>query len=169
VGIYSMAAALYEGSIQLAVVIQNNLNPVLARALAEGRLDDVHALVRRTRRWFVPGLVGLAALGAATYPVLIPWLMGHDYIGGAVPFAIMMIGVAIASPYLPFAQTLLMASRPGWHTFYILGVLAVGFVANLALIGPLGLPGAATAAAASAVASAVLLRQLVRKLVEVRL
>ena len=169
VGVYSMAAALYEGSMQLAVVLQTNVNPVLARALAEGRLDDVHALVRRTRRWFVPALIGLCALGAATYPVIIPWLMGHDYIGGALPFAIMMLGVAIASPYLPFAQTLLMAARPGWHTVYLLGVLAVAFGLNLALIRPLGLVGAATAAAASTVVSAGLLALIVRRLVGVRL
>ena len=37
VGIYSLAAALNEGAMQLSVVVQNNLNPMIARALARGR------------------------------------------------------------------------------------------------------------------------------------
>jgi O-antigen/teichoic acid export membrane protein len=64
VGVYSIAAAIYEGVAQLAVVVQNNLNPVIALELAAGKPAAVEALVRRTRRWFVPSLVGACALGA---------------------------------------------------------------------------------------------------------
>ncbi len=165
VGIYSMAAALNEGAMQLAVVLQNNLNPVLARDLAAGRIGEVEALVRRTRRWFVPGMVVLCAIGAALYPLIIPAMIGkpsfHD---GTVPFCIMMAGLAIASPYLPFNQLLLMASRPGWHTLYMLGIVAVNLVCTAILIPLFGLEGAALSIAASVVMSAVFLRVLARRL-----
>jgi O-antigen/teichoic acid export membrane protein len=74
----------------------------------------------------------------------------------------MMAGLALASAYLPFTQILLMAKRPGWHTVYILGIVAVNFVGNWLLIPILGLDGAAIAIASSVVASALLLRVLVR-------
>jgi O-antigen/teichoic acid export membrane protein len=170
VGIYSLASALNEGAMQLAVVLQNNLNPVMARAIAEDRITDVEALVKRTRRWFVPALVAICALAAVTYPLIIPWLIGNPaFADGAVPFGIMMAGLALASPYLPFGQLLLMASRPGWHTIYILGVITVSFAGNLVLIPVLGLAGAAGALSASVVISAVLLRVLVRWRVGLRL
>jgi O-antigen/teichoic acid export membrane protein len=170
VGIYALAAALSEGAIQLSVVIQNNINPIVARHLAAGQHGEIEALVRRLRRWFVPVMAGLCALGAVLYPIVIPWLIGKPSFGaGAAPFAIMMVGIVLASPYLPFQQTLLMGARPGWHTLYVLGVVSVNFIANLVLIPLFELPGAATALAASMVAAALLLRVLARLRLGLRL
>lgn len=170
VGVYSLASALFEGVMQLAIVVQNNLNPLLARNLAAHRPAEVVAIVRRARRWFVPLMVSCCALGAALYPVVIPWVIGNAaFAEGTIPFAIMMAGVALASPYLPFAQLLLMASRPGWHTVYVLLTVVVAFVVNLALIPTLGLAGAATATASGVIASAVLLRVMVRFRLEIRI
>ena len=170
VGIYSLAAALNEGAMQLSVVLQNNTNPVIARHLASDQGAEVVALVRRVRRWFVPAMVGLCALGAALYPAVIPWLVGKpSFAGGAVPFAIMMVGLALASPYLPFAQILLMGSLPGWHTVYVLGIVAVNLTCNLVLIPMFGLTGAALSIAASMVSAAVLLRVLLRRHLGLRL
>lgn len=163
VGIYAIAAALYEGVTQLGVVVQNNLNPLLARALVDGRTNDILLLVQRTRRWFVPLLVAACAVGAVVYPFVIPWLLRDPaYAEGAVPFALLMLGVALASPYLPFAQVLLMAARPGWHTVYLVAVLAFALVANFTLIHLLGLVGAALATALGLVVAALSLRLLVR-------
>jgi O-antigen/teichoic acid export membrane protein len=170
VGIYSIASALYEGATQLAVVLQNNLNPLIAKAFAEGDRGAVEALARRTRRWFVPAMIGICSVAAIMYPLIIPWLLGDPaFADGAGPFAIMMLGLVIASRWLPLNQLLLMAGRPGWYTVYVLGILAVNVAGNLVLIPWLGLEGAALATTASIIASAVLLRVLVRWRVGVRI
>jgi len=170
VGIYGLAAALHEGATQLAVVVQTNLDPVLAGSLGAGDRADVHALVRRTRRWFVPSFVAACALGAALFPVAIPWLV-HDraFAAGALPFAVMMAGLALASPYLPFTHVLLMANRPGWHTVYLVAVVAINVAAQLALIPRLGPLGAAIATALSVLVSALLVRAMARRHAGVRL
>jgi O-antigen/teichoic acid export membrane protein len=163
VGIYALASALLEGVLQLAVALQNLVNPVLARQIASGAHRDAEAIVRRTRRWFVPSLSAAALAGAALYPLIIPPLIGDpDFIAGAWPFAILMAGVVLASPYLPFNQILLMAALPGWHTGLILATTVLGFAGNLALIPLLGMRGAALAAAASLALAALLLRTLAR-------
>ncbi|MDB4962290.1 MAG: hypothetical protein JWP01_2289 [Myxococcales bacterium] len=170
IGIYSLGAQIFEGVAQLAVVVQNNVNPVIARELALGHKSSVEELARRTRRWFVPAIIAACVLGAALYPVVIPWLVGDDsFADGSWPFAILMLGIALASPYLPFIQLLLMADKPGWHTAYVIGVLAVTAVGTLVLIPPWGMAGAAIAAAGSLVASAVLLRLIARARVGLRL
>jgi stage V sporulation protein B len=170
VGIYSLAAALNEGVIQLGVVLQNNFNPVIARHLADGRTDEVEALAGRTRRWFVPAMFGVCLVAALLYPVVIPWLIGnHAFADGAVPFAILMAGIALASPYLPFQQMLLMAGRPGWHAEYVVAILAVAFAGNRVLIPMFDATGAAVATAAAMGASALLLRMLVRGRLGVRI
>jgi O-antigen/teichoic acid export membrane protein len=163
VGIYSLAAALNEGATQLSVVLQNNVNPLIARQLARGEPDGVVALARRVRRWFVPAMIAICAAGAVLYPTAIPWLTGRQsFVAGTLPFAILMTGTAAVSPYLPFAQTLLMGNRPGWHTIYLLGIAAVNLTCNLVLIPRLGLAGAALATTSSMVAMAVLLHLMVR-------
>jgi O-antigen/teichoic acid export membrane protein len=170
VGIYALAAALNDGATQLAVVVQNNVNPLIAKSIADRKPDDVDALVRRTRKWFVPALAGACALGALAYPYVIPMLVGDStFASGARPFAILMAGLALASPWLPFGQVMLMANRPGWHTVLMLLVVAVNFVANVALIPLLGLDGAAASTSIAVIAGAWFVRRLARGRIGIRL
>ncbi|HEY0254367.1 MAG TPA: polysaccharide biosynthesis C-terminal domain-containing protein [Kofleriaceae bacterium] len=167
VGVYVIAGALSEGAMQLAVVLQNNLDPVLARDI--GQPAEIEALARRTRRWFVPAFGAACLVGAFAFPILLPALM-HDPLlhVGTVPFAILMAGLVVASPYLPFVQILLMAGKPAWHTVLVVSVLAVNGIADLVLIPRFGLDGAAVATALAAVSAAVLVRVLTRRLVNVK-
>ncbi|MDB4959114.1 MAG: putative lipopolysaccharide biosynthesis protein [Myxococcales bacterium] len=170
VGIYSLAAALAEGALQLSVVVQNNVNPLIARDLAEGRKTAVEELVRRTRRWFVPALVAICIVASCLYPVTIPWVIRkHEFIAGALPFAILMGGIALSCAYLPFNTIPLMAGLPGWQTGYVVVVLAINCMTNLALVPRFGLAGAAIGSAAALASSAMLLRWLVRKRIGVRI
>jgi len=161
VGIYALAAALGEGVMQLPVVLQNNVDPMMAPLFADGRLAELVALVARLRRWFVPALAGVCAVAAAVFPAVIPWVIGDPgFAAGALPFAILMAGIAIASPYLPFAHLLLMAKRPGWHTLLLVTAIAVNVAGNVVLIPRFGPTGAAISTATTVVTSALLLRAL---------
>lgn len=170
VGIYSLASVLAEGVISLAVTVQNNLNPVMAKALAAKDTEAVHTLVRSTRRWFVPGLAGICVVSAVCYPFIIPLLIGDaSFAAGAPSFAILVAGIALCSPWLAFNQVLLMASRPGWHTIFVLLVVGLNFVGNLLLIPHMGMEGAATATAVTLVLSMLLLVRIARTRAGVRL
>jgi O-antigen/teichoic acid export membrane protein len=163
VGIYALAAALGEGVMQLPVVLQNNVDPMMAPLLAAGARAELVALVARLRRWFVPALAGVCAVAAAMFPAVIPWVIGNPgFAAGALPFAILMAGIALASPYLPFAHLLLMAKRPGWHTVLLVTAVAVNVLGNVVLIPRFGLAGAASSTAATIIVSAILLRVLAR-------
>lgn len=170
IGVYSLASALNEGAAQLPTVVQNNLNPMIAHSLAEGQPAAVEALVRRTRRWFVPAMAGACMLGALAFPIVVPWMVGDSsFAAGTAPFAIMMAGLALASPYLAFTQILLMANRPGWYTAYVVLVVAMNFVMNALLIPYWGTVGAATATSVAVITSAFLVRRLARSRVGVRI
>jgi O-antigen/teichoic acid export membrane protein len=143
---------------------------MMARAIASGDRQAVAALATRTRKWFVPSFVGCCAIGAAAFPHMIPRLVGNPaFAAGAVPFAVLMAGLAIASPYLPFAQVLLMADRPGWHTALVVAVVTINAVGNLLLVPLWGTVGVALAATIATVVSAILVRTLARACVGVRL
>jgi O-antigen/teichoic acid export membrane protein len=170
VGIYSLASALWEGVMQLGVVLQANLNPLLARELAAGNKTEVEAIAKRTRRWFVPVFVGGSAIAAAVYPFAVPWLIGnHEFVAGALPFAILLGGAVLASAYLPFQTILLMASMPGTQTVFVTIVLVTNGVLNVLLVPVLGLAGAALASGTALASSAVLLRYIIRARIGARL
>jgi O-antigen/teichoic acid export membrane protein len=80
-----------------------------------------------------------------------------------------MTGIALASPYLPFAHLLLMARHPGWHTVLLVLAVAINIVGCVVLIPRLGPSGAATSMAATVVISALLLRGLARVRLAIRL
>jgi O-antigen/teichoic acid export membrane protein len=86
-----------------------------------------------------------------------------------VPFAILMAGLAVASPYLPFTQILLMANKPGWYTVFIVLIVGINFVANLAFIPRYGVSGAALATSVAAFATAIGVRRFARSRVGVRI
>ena len=170
VGVYSLAAAINEGAAQLPAAVQYNLNPMIVADLAAGNPSNVEALVRRTRRWFIPTMVGACAVAALAFPVAVPRVIGDpQFAHGSVPFAILMASLALASPYLPFTQILLMGNRPGWHTIFIVLVVSVNLVANLLLIPHYGLTGAALATASGALATIVGVRRFARAYVGVKI
>lgn len=170
VGIYSMAASMAEGASQLPVVLQVNVNPQLAANLAAGRHAEVHALIARTRRWFVPVMAVLSVLAVVLYPVVIPWLTGHpEFADGALPFALLMGGLVLSAPWLPYNQILLMGSRPGWHTAYVALSVAANVLGCALLIPRYGPLGAAASTAASLLLSVLLLRRLAAALLAIKL
>jgi O-antigen/teichoic acid export membrane protein len=163
VGIYSLAAALNEGAAQLGGVVQSNLNPMVARSLALSRPAEVEALVTRTRRWFVPSIALACAIGALAFPHVVPWLVGDEtFAAGTWPFAVLMAGLVLSSPYMPFTQILLMANKPSWHALLLTLIVAINLVANLLLIPRFGVLGAAMATSIAAIATAVLVRRFAR-------
>jgi O-antigen/teichoic acid export membrane protein len=170
VGIYSMAASLAEGASQIPNALQVNVNPTIAAALATDRTGDVEQLVRKTRRWFVPAMVALCGVAALLFPIVIPWITDRPELAeGAVPFALLVGGLAVTSAWLPFNQVLLMGGKPGWHTVYVLLSVATNVVLNVLLIPHLGLTGAGLATALALAVSALWLIRMSRALVGVRL
>jgi O-antigen/teichoic acid export membrane protein len=170
VGIYSLAAILAEGVYQLMVVLQNNFNPLLARLIAAGETAELERMVRRARRWIVPSMLGVGLLAALVYPWTVPLFTERpEFAQSSASFAILVGGIALASGWLPFSQTLLMAGKPGWHTLYMALVVLTNVVFNALLIPHLGINGAAIGTAVAFIASAVLLRVFVKRLVGVRL
>ena len=169
VGVYSIAALVAEGVFQLLVVLQNNYNPVLAEHIAAGKLRELEALVARGRRTTYLLFLGCAALAIAGFPVFLAVLQKEEFRAGWLPFAFLMLGMLAASGYMPFAQTLLMANRPGWHTLMMASVVLCNVVFNATLIPLYGLEGAAAATALSLLWAVFALKIMVRRQVGLRL
>ncbi len=170
VGVYGAALQVAEGIFQLLVALQNIYNPLMARSIASGDRAGLERLVRRggRRAFALMGAIALASM--ACYPTAVRLLLASpDFQRGWAAFAILMAGIWLASIRMPFFQFLLMARRPGWHSVFMLAVVAVNVLGNALLIPPLGINGSALGTAISFVASVALLALLARKVVGVRL
>jgi O-antigen/teichoic acid export membrane protein len=149
-------------------VLQNNVNPILARQIAEKDWPGLAALVRRVRVRTYFGMAAVAAVSIAVFPTVVEFLARSPGFDGAqLPFALLAAGIVLASGYIPFGQTLLMAGFPGWHSFFMLATVLVNVAGNAVLIPRIGIAGAAAATAISMLASVFLLKALVRSRVGV--
>lgn len=176
VGVYTYASLVAEGVYQLLVVLQNVYNPILARMIAAGELEALHAMIARGRRRTYLAMGGVAALAIALFPTVVRVLAAEKaaaYLPAWPSFALLMGGIFLASGYVPFGQTLLMAGRPAWHTLYMSAAVVLDVALNAWMIpaGGLGwgLEGAAASTAVSMSAGVFLLRALVRREVGLRL
>ncbi len=163
VGIYSLAAVLAVGFVQILLVPQNIYNPILAREIAARRYTELEQTMARGRRWTYLGMAALGVIAALVYPHALLLLTGKpEFLASWAPFNYLVLGTVLASGYLPFAQTLLMAGHPGWHTGYMLATVAINAIACWVAVPHFGLTGAAIATAGSMVASVFVLRAMVR-------
>jgi stage V sporulation protein B len=168
VGIYTVAAMIAEGVYQLLVVLQNMYNPILARELAARRLEELRATIRKARVRTYAAMLGVGAVAVLAYPHVVRSMMGEggasdlDYSQSWEPFAWLMLGIWLASGYIPFAQTLLMANQPAWHTLYMVLAVLFNVIGNWFLIPIWGLAGAAISTANAMFLSVFVLKALVR-------
>jgi O-antigen/teichoic acid export membrane protein len=175
VGIYAFASTLAEGFFQLLVVLQHNYNPLIARSLTQGAhepgpaQEEFHAMVQRGKRTTYLWMTLAAALSVAGYPLYVMLVGRPEFWASWLPFGVLVAGMWVVSGYMPFAQTLLMANRPGWHTAVMVGSVASNVLFNWLLIPRMGITGAALGTGLALVVSACLLVAFVRARVGLRL
>lgn len=170
VGAYSFAAILAEGAFQLLVVLRTNYAPILIRLWAEGKRDELVAMVERARIRIYLGSLVVGALSVGGYVLFLPLLTDEpELLVSWQYFAVLMAGIVASAGYAPFQAMLLYAELPGWHTWMTVGIVAINAVGNVILIQAIGPVGSALATAIAFVAGVVLLRGLSRRKLQLRI
>lgn len=150
VGVFTVAAAIVEGCYQLLAVLRNNLNPVIASDLARQRVRAVGALAARLRwRLWALAALGWAVVAVLGRPIVDASGAGDDLSRAITPLVVMLGGLALVAPLVPFDQLLIVGGRPGWQSALMGATLSVNVAGNLVLVPPYGITGAAVATACS--------------------
>jgi Na+-driven multidrug efflux pump len=145
-------------------------NPILAREIAAGRLAELAITVRKGRIGTYLGMAIVGAIAMLLYPHVLVLLTDKPvYLASWTPFNLLMLGLVLASGYLPFAQTLLMSGHPGWHSIYMLACVLLNAAGNAILVPRLGLAGSAIATGGAMVISVFVLKAMVRRNVGLKL
>lgn len=159
VGIYSFAALLAEGIFQIGVLVRTVINRRLVAALVARDQAAFGALKRSA------GYASLAMTVAASLLLLVAYgpviaLLGldQDLLGGRLPLAVLLLGVAACATYSPFWMALALAGLPGAHSKLMLALCASNLAINVVAVPVFGMLGAAVATAVMFAAFPVMLR-----------
>ncbi len=164
IGIYTLAATLAEAALQVPMVYRIVLGPTVVRLLALRDTSGLATLVRTTRVRLWAGMAGLSAITVGVVPLLIVGTgLDSDFIDGRAVLAVLLVGVSVASGYVPFGLLLAHGGQPLAQTGFVVGLVVLNLIGNLLLIPTFGLLGAATATAVTNVVSVPLLRSAARR------
>jgi O-antigen/teichoic acid export membrane protein len=144
VGVYTLAATAFEGTFQIFVVLRNQVNPTVAAAVSEDRPDRVDNLFRQLRpwMWLVSGGV-LAIATLALVPLVGAFGLSSSFVEARGPLIILLAGLVVAAPLLPFDQLLVVGGQPGAQSRIVVTSLCVNLTLSVALVPWLGGIGAA--------------------------
>ncbi|MEZ5934521.1 MAG: oligosaccharide flippase family protein [Alphaproteobacteria bacterium] len=164
VGVYTVALLAFDAATQFIFVLRNNINPLIASAVDDGRSTALLAISRKAAL----GLFALftsVALGIwFVFPAVIGIILPDPvYQAAREPMVILLAGLALVGGGMTFNQALAQAGFPGWQSLYVGSAVGVNVVANALLIPSYGIAGAAAgtilALLVSSIAIVVLLRR----------
>jgi O-antigen/teichoic acid export membrane protein len=169
IGVYTIAAWLIEGAIQLPVAVRPLVNRSLAQA-AIANPAELRLLMRKVGGLSALVMAGLLGAICVAYPFASEVLLGDArYRAAQLPLVILSIGAVIGSSALPFDLLLAQTGRP-WTQSTFKGVVMLSNLGlALALVPFLGTTGAALAYGTSFVVYAIALQFVAGRILRARI
>ncbi|MGI6460497.1 MAG: lipopolysaccharide biosynthesis protein [Candidatus Hydrogenedentales bacterium] len=160
VGVYSFAAFLAEGILQLVMVFRRNIDPILGECFARNDFERLLRVTSQIKRTFYLLMTVVAVLAVCAFPLIFQkrFPQPEDLRTSWLVFTILMGGVTLSSGYRPLLGMLLQGERPGLHSLFALSVMCVNFTVSVILTATFGISGAAVATAALFVFEVTMLR-----------
>jgi len=150
VGIYSVASTFAEGFMQLASVLRNLFNPVLARLRFVKKKALSAAIIRRFRRQSFMLISALGLLAIFVFPVVLLLFGITDNMRTYwIIFGILVAGYASTSGYQSLLMVFNQYGKPSLQTVFVTCIFLSNVFLNLLLVPFFGITGAAAATATS--------------------
>ena len=154
VGIYSFAALFAEGFYQLLIVLQNILNPIMARQFSKSKLNQFNEQFRNVKQKTYKSLFLIFILSIIFYPLILNLITNkNEFADSYIPFSILIFGITIASGYIPFFNIFSMSDMPRLQSIFMLSIFLTNVILNSIFIPIFGLYGAAFGTGGSFLAS----------------
>ena len=154
VGIYSFAALFAEGFYQLLIVLQNILNPIMAREFSETKLNHFSKKLEKIKHKTYKGLIFICIISIILYPLVLNIFTNkNEFAESYIPFSILILGITIASGYIPFYNIFSMSDMPRLQSIFMLLIFLTNVLFNSIFIPMMGIYGAALGTGISFIAS----------------
>lgn len=163
VGVYSFAAMLAEGVLQILTAAQRVVTPHLVKYWAIRDFAGLKTFSAKIIRNTYLGMTVLMVVTCVTYPLWITLLTGKSELQDTRHiFTIIVSGVVFSSGYIPLRNILMGAGYPGWQSIQTLIIVLINVVGNACLIPSFGITGAAVGTAISLASTALIVKSMTR-------
>ncbi len=169
VGIFSFAAILAEGLLQIPLIIKRQADPILTPLVLQADHHKLLASFRSWRRWsyIVMGLVCVG--GVLLFPWFTQWATKDGELqSGWLIFTLLLVAGTVQSGYIPLSGLLGQGGFPWQQTLYLILLFGSNIALNLLLVPPFGALGAAISTSIVYVASIFYLKYLVQRFMGIR-
>ena len=144
-GVYSFAVFIADGFFQIFYVFRTTLNPVITNIYYNRSLPLLRRVIDKSIISFYKIFLILGLIVAVFYPVLLFVFKIESYFfTNLILFYILLLGILIASGYLPFQFIFNQIGKPKEQTKFLLILFCLTIIFNLSLIPLIGVYGAAT-------------------------
>lgn len=140
--IYTAASRFIVLGQMVGAAISRASQPGLARAIATRDHQTAATLYRTATAWLVL-LVWPLYLVVALASATVMTVFGEEYVAGSTVVTILAVSMLVATGCGMVDTVLIMAGRTSWNLYNVMLAFTVNLVADLILIPPLGMTGAA--------------------------
>lgn len=169
VGIYSFAATIAEGFMQLSVLLRNNINPIITRLHSNENPTLMLKVLNKSKRLFFKYTLGLGVLSILGFP-LFAYIAGvQEFAITSLIYAVLVGGFIISGGYQPFLMIFNQVGRPNTHTLFIFIICTSNIVFNILLVPMVGAVGAALGTAISFIIQLIAMKVLIQKHLGIKL
>lgn len=169
VGVYSFAATIAEGFMQLAVLLRNNINPIITRLYAGENIKLMTVVLRKNKRLFFKYTFILGVLSIIGFPVFAFIAGVEDVLTVSIIYSVLVGGFIISGGYQPYLMLFNQVGMPKTHTLFIFIICLSNIVFNLIFVPLIGVVGAAVGTAISFLIQIVVMRFLIKKRIGIKL
>lgn len=149
VGIYSFAAMLVDGVYHLLVMVRVNFNPILVSTVRDQNWTQGQSLLRTCKKFGFGGTLLVSCLVIAGFYILTEFfLLDRGLDEGLASLTILLLGLTVIAPFIPFENLLMVAGHPAFQTLQHLFVVFANVIVNILLVPVIGVEGAALGAVA---------------------
>lgn len=144
VGIYSFASTIFEGFTQIAVLLRNNLNPIITKTFNSNNNTKLfQKIIKRNVREFSKIIFILGILSIVFFPVIPVLFQFNNIFEMSILYFILCVGFMIAGGYNILLMIFNQIGYPELQTKYIFLLFISNAILNFVLIPILGLYGSA--------------------------
>ena len=169
VGIYSFAATIAEGFMQLSVLLRNNINPIITRLHSNQNLNLMTKVLRKNKQLFFKYTFALGVLSILGFP-LFAFVAGvNELMITSVIYAVLIGGFVISGGYQPFLMIFNQVGLPKTHTLFIFIICISNIVFNILFVPIVGVAGAAIGTAISFIVQLIAMKILIQKKIGIKI
>jgi O-antigen/teichoic acid export membrane protein len=163
VGIYSFAATIAEGFMQLPVLFRNNINPIITKIYSKRNKALMEKVLKTNTIAFYKIIAALGIISIIGFPI-IPYILQIETIFEvSVIYAVLCGGFVLSGGYQPFLMIFNQLGSPKTQTLYIFLIFISNVIFNFILVPLVGVYGAAIGTAISFIVQVFALKLILLK------